>query len=237
MTDDHTTFDDHDPLAQNILQVLESFIDEIGNRNCTGHFDKVVNDRFYLKGKHLIQKPERFIEEYLVFPLLTGPLDYDLRPQPKQYAPRWPKNSGIPDFCITTLPIGTAMDHEIRFFGEVKPPKKIQNARNDMKEYFDTDLGVHAIAILTDGFEWELWYRPKNHSTDQLDNPYANASLREALKTVRIRNLEMEKYRPHQVRKMIESDGFSKFKPEAVESLINEEFELNIPLYHNGQID
>lgn len=91
MTNRPTTFDDHDPLAYDILQVLESFIDEIGDRGCTGHFDKVVDGKYYLKGRHLVQEPERFIEEHLVFPLLTDALRHSLRPQPKQYAPRWPR--------------------------------------------------------------------------------------------------------------------------------------------------
>lgn len=226
MSDHPTTIDDHDPLAYKILRVLQDFIDEIGDRGCTGHFDKVVDDRFYLKGKHLTQEPERFIEDHLVFPILERALGYSLRPRPKQYAPRWPKSSGIPDFCITSIPIGVAMQNDLRFFGEVKQPKKIENARNDMEDYLDSDLDIHAIAILSDGFDWELWVRPRNRATEELNNPYAKASLRETLKTVRTRNMSIDSYRPHEVRTRIDVDGFSAFESDAVMNVIQNEFGL-----------
>lgn len=54
MTNRPTTFDDYDPLANNILQVLEDFIDEIGARECTAHFDTVVDSNHFLKGQSLI---------------------------------------------------------------------------------------------------------------------------------------------------------------------------------------
>lgn len=230
MTNRPTTFDDHDPLANSILHVLEDFIDEIGDRGCTSHFNKVADGKYYLKGQHLIQKPERFIEDHLVFPILRRALGYELRPQPKQYAPRWPKGGGIPDFCITSFPIDTAMEHDVRFFGEVKPPQKISKARADMEDYLDSDLDHHALAILSDGFEWELWVRPRNQATDSLDNPYETASLRHSLNEVKRRNLEQESYRPHMVRQEIDVEGFSAFQWDAVKSMMSSEFgtpELN----------
>ncbi|MDS0300931.1 hypothetical protein NDI76_19475 [Halogeometricum sp. S1BR25-6] len=224
MSDRSTTFDDHDPLAYSILQVLEDFIDEVGSRECTAHFDKVVDGKYFLKGKHLIQKPERFTEEHLVFPMLRRAFGYSLRPQPMQYAPRWPRGGGVPDFCITSIPIAAAMESDLRFFGEVKPPKKIENARNDMVNYLDSDLDVHAVAILTDGFEWEIWIRPKGESVDDLDNPYAKASLRDSLKTVRTRNMKTAPYQPHRVRNNIDTDIFSDFMLDAVLETIETEF-------------
>lgn len=221
-----TTFDDHDPLAYDILQVLEDFIDEIGSRECTAHFDKVVDGRYYLKGKNLIQQPERFIEDQLVFPILHEALGYSLRPQPKQYAPRWPRSSGVPDFCITSIPIDAARQNDIRFFGEVKPPKNIENAQNDMVDYLDSDLDVHAVAILTDGFEWELWVRPKGESVADLDNPYAEADLKNSLKTVRTRNMKTVPYQPHKVRNNINSEAFSDFTLNAVLDTIETEFDV-----------
>lgn len=219
-----TTFDDHDPLANDILRVLENFIDEIGERECTAHFDNVVDGKYFLKGKHLTQKPERFIEDNLVFPILRQALGYSIRPQPKQYAPRWPRGGGIPDFCITSIPIDAAMENDIRFFGEVKPPKKIQNAKEDMENYLDSDLDVHAIAILTDGFKWELWVRPKGKTVSELENPRQKADFRSSLGTVRSRNKQNELYRPHKVRHNIQSDAFQAFTVEAVLDTINEEF-------------
>jgi hypothetical protein len=228
MTNQTTTFDDHDPLANHILTVLEDFIDEIGARECTAHFDTVIDGKYFLKGQHLIQKPERFIEDHLVFPLLKHALGYSLRPQPKQYAPRWPRGSGIPDFAITTIPIQAAMQHDIRFFGEVKPPKKIDNARTDMQAYLDSDLDIHAVALLSDGFDWELWIRPKGQPTADLDNPVQQASLRNPLKTVRTRNMETTSYRPHTVRNNINTEAFTQFTADAVLDMIETEFDLSV---------
>lgn len=121
MSDRSTTLDDHDPLAHAILKVLEDFIYEVGVRECTAHFDKVVDGKYYLKGKHLVQKPERFTKDHLAFPMLRQVFGYSLRPQPKQYAPRWPRGGGVPDFAITSVPIDAAMQNDLRFFGEVKP--------------------------------------------------------------------------------------------------------------------
>lgn len=228
MTNHSTTFDDHDPLANHILHVLEDFIDEIGAREFTAHFDNVVDGKHFLKGQNLIQKPERFTEDHLVFPILRQAFGYSLRPQPKQYAPRWPRRSGIPDFAITSIPIDAAMQHDIRFFGEVKPPKKIDNARNDMEHYLDSDLDIHAVAILSDGFDWELWIRPKGETIEDLDNPVQEASLRDSLKTIRTRNLQTASYRPHKVRSNIDTDTFSEFTVDAVLDVI--ETELDVPV-------
>lgn len=227
MSNQRTTFDDHDPLAYDILQVLEDFIDEVGARECTAHFDKVVDGKHYLKGKNLIQKPERFTEENLIFPLLQRAFGYSIRPQPKQYAPRWPRGGGVPDFCITSIPIAAAMQNDLRFFGEVKPPKKIENAQNDMEEYLDDDLDVHAVTILTDGFEWELWIRPKGKSIADLENPYAKADLTESLKTIRTRNMKTTTYRAREVRDNIDTEVFSQFTLDSVLDTIETEFNID----------
>ncbi|QFU84258.1 hypothetical protein [Natronorubrum aibiense] len=224
MSNRPTTLNDHDPLAHTILRVLEDFIDEVGARECTAHFDKVVDGKYFLKGKHLIQKPERFTEDHLVFPMLRRAFGYSIRPQPKQYAPRWPRGGGVPDFCITSIPIEAAMQHDLRFFGEVKPPKKIENARNDVVDYLDSDLNVNAIAILTDGFEWELWVRPKGEPIDDLENPYAAANLKPSLKTVRTRNKVTTPYQSHEVRNNIDTEAFSNFALDAVLDVIETEF-------------
>lgn len=228
MTNQPTTFDDHDPLANHILNVLEDFIDAIGARECTAHFDTVVDGKYFLKGQNLIQKPERFIEDHLVFPMLRQAFGYSLRPQPKQYAPRWPRGGGIPDFAITSIPIEVAMQQDIRFFGEVKPPKKIENARNDMENYLDSDLDINAVAILSDGFDWELWIRPKGESIDDLNNPIQEASLRDSLRTVRTRNMQTASYRPHEVRNNIDTAAFSEFTVDAALDAI--EAKLDVPV-------
>lgn len=229
MNSEETKIDDHSPLAHDILKVLESFIDELGQRGCTGHFNKVIDDNYLLKGKHLTQQPERFLEEHLVFPILEDAFDYSLRPQPKKYAPRWPR-SGVSDFCVTSIPVEVAKQNDIRFFGEVKPPKKIERARNDMEAYLQDDIDLNAIAILTDGFDWELWVRPRNTEFDNLDVPYAEANLKEPLKQVRTRNMTVEPYRPFQVRNDIDSDAFSAFSKDSIRGIISDKFDIKTDL-------
>lgn len=95
-----------------------------------------------------------------------------------------------------------------------------------MKNYLDSDLDVHAIVILTDGFNWELWVRPKGMSVTDLDNPHVKASLRDSLKTVRSRNKISEPYRPHQVRENIDIEAFSKFTVGAVLDVVREDFKV-----------
>lgn len=53
-------------------------------------------------------------------------------------------------------------EYDIRLFGEAKPPNKLHYARDDVKKYLKKDLDFDAIAILTDGIEWELWVRPQS---------------------------------------------------------------------------
>lgn len=229
MTGDPTTIDDHDGLAYGIHRILQEFIDEIGDRNCTGHFDKVVTGKHFLKGRHLIQEPERFIEDYLVFPLLVGPLEHEIRPRPKQYAPRWPRQGGVPDFCLTTISVAPAMDADLRVFGEVKPPKKLERGRKELVEYLNGDLELDAIAVLTDGFDWELWVRPRGQTVEIDDEPYAEAGIRDSLKAIRARNMEVESQSPHAVRtERIDPDSFSEFTAESVREIIDSEFDASI---------
>lgn len=220
-----TTFDDHDPFANNIYEVLKSFIGEIGNRGCVAHFDKLVQDKYRMKGRHLTQKPERFIEEHLVFPMLEKPLRHDVRPRPVQYAPRWPRKGGIPDFCLTTISVETAMADELRVFGEVKAPKKMDQARKEMRIYLNKDIDLDAVTILTDGFEWELWVRPQDEQTDEGDTPYAKASLRDPLKAIVARNMEVDTATAYNVRDRIDSDAFSPFTATSIRRILSEELD------------
>lgn len=227
MADRSTTLDDHSAISQKLLKVLEEFIDEIGKRNATSHFEKVLTDKYRLKGKHVTQQPERFIEEHLVFPILRDVLGHSIQTRPKQYAPRWPRKSGVPDFAITTIPIATAKEQDLRVFGEVKAPKKIQNARDDMTEYLEHDIDLHAVAFLTDGFQWELWTRSKGASIEELDNPLANFDLRYPLKAVQARNKDVEPYSPYDVRNHIEKNALSHFTADAVNRLVRQDVEID----------
>lgn len=62
------------------------------------------------------------------------------------------------------------------------------------------------------------------YDTDNLDNPYAGASLRESLKTVRPRYNTTAPYQPYELRNNIDTDGFSGFTVDAVLGVIGTEF-------------
>lgn len=221
---EETTLDDHSDLSRRLLIDIENFVDEIGHRGCTALLDKVLSDGHYLKGKKLGQPPERFIEDHLIFPVLET-LGHSLLPRPVQYAPRWSHGRGIPDFALTTVPVEAAKQHNVRLFGESKPPNKLNYARNDVEEYLNKDLDFHAVAILTDGIHWELWIRPRKEGVSNQYTPYALASLEEPLTTVKKRNLEQESYQKHDARRQIDVEAFSRFTDTALLALLEEEFE------------
>jgi hypothetical protein len=161
MGDRDTTLRDHSNIARQLLHNVEAFIDEVETRSCTAHLQGVMHDGKFLKGQELGQEPERFVEDYLIFPVLET-LGHSVLARPVQYAPRWTHGRGIPDFALTTVPTATAKKHDICLFGEAKPPNKLHYARDDVKEYLKKDLDFDAIAVLTDGIQWELWVRPRN---------------------------------------------------------------------------
>jgi len=227
MPDRKTTLNDHSALSNRLLRNLEEFIDAVGDRNCTTHFESVTTDGKYLKGNDLGQKPERFVEEHLIFPVIES-LGHSFRRQPVQYAPRWSHGRGIPDFSLTTIPTTTAKDFDLRLFGESKTPNKLEYARGDVEEYLKKDLDFHAVALLTDGITWEMWIRPRNQPLEDDYTPYREASLREALGTVKARNMENESYHSHDVRGVID-DAFTGFTAAAVTDILHDEFGLALP--------
>lgn len=219
-----TTFDDHSDLAEKLFRNFESFIDEIGRRGCTMHFQSVLDNDKYLKGKDLGQKPERFIEDHLIFPVLRS-LGHSILPRPVRYAPKW---EGVPDFCLTTIPISTAKENHIRIFGESKTPNKLKWAREDVDEYLNNDLDFHAITFLTDGIEWEMWLRHRKEPIASAYSPYAVASFRKPIQEVSSRNFEKEDYRPHRVRDMIDVDSFSSMTDDGIRAAIHDEFGVTL---------
>lgn len=231
MTERNTTLDEHSDLSQNLLNDIEAFIDEIGVRGCTAHLESVTTDGKYLKGSKVGQPPERFVEDHLIFPVLRT-LGHSTRPRPIQYAPKWNHGRGIPDFALTTISPDTAKEHGVRLFGEAKPPNKLEYAREDVKEYLQKDLDFHALAVLTDGIEWELWIRPRKEPLLLDENgeyePDATANLRDALGHVKGRNLEKHSYHPHHVRSKLSEGSFADFTASAVLNTIQSEFGINV---------
>jgi len=188
-----------------------------------------MRDGEFLRGKQLGQKPERFVEDFLIVPVLET-LGHSVLARPIQYAPRWTHGRGIPDFSLTTIPTATAKEHDIRLFVEAKPPNKLHYARDDVEEYLKKDLDFDAIAVLTDGIKWELWVRPQNEPLDEDYEPARTASLRPALTDAKVRNLEKESYHPYHTRSKIDAEEFNEFTAPAVVSLIQEEFGIAVDI-------
>jgi len=207
---ERTTLNDHSDLARRLLNDVEAFVDEIGSRSCTSHLEAITTDGKFLKGAKLSQEPERFIEDYLIFPVLRT-LGHSVLPRPIQYAPRWNHGRGIPDFCLTSIPVSVAKENDLRLFGEAKPPNKLEYAREDVRDYLQKDLDFHAVAVLTDGLNWELWTRPRNEPLSDAYDADAMASLRDVLSVVKARNLECESYHAHYAREILGSEKFAKF--------------------------
>lgn len=228
MTDRDTTLGDYSGLSYNLLQDLESFINTIGKRNCTAHLEAVTTGANYLKGRSLGQKPERFIEDHLIFPVLRT-LGHSLRPRPVQYAPKWQAGGGIPDFSLTTVPTTTAKEFGVRLFGESKTPNKLQYAQNDVEDYLKKDLDFHAIALLTDGIDWELWIRPRNQSLKDEYSPYRRASLRSPINKIKMQNIENGEYQSREVREKIDTEAFTEFTASSITEIIRDEFDLDLP--------
>jgi hypothetical protein len=141
-----------------------------------------------------------------------------------QYAPKWKHGRGIPDFCLTTIPVEEAKEMGLRLFGESKQPNKIDWARKQVKQYLEKDLDFHAVAMLTDGFEWELWVRPREKSPKL----YNYTDLRPVLGEVQKLNLEEEEYRSHTVRNMIDEGVFQDFTATALIDIVEQEFGLEL---------
>jgi len=222
METERTAIGDHSNLAAKLLRNLENFVDEVGNRSCTTHFESVLENEGRLEGVELTQEPERFTEDHLIFPVLKS-LGHDYRARPTRYAPRWPEKRGTPDFALETMPIDVAKRNDIRLFGEVKAPNGLDEARSDVRKYLAADLDYHAVVLLTDGIEWELWIRPRGTDGGR-QGRVVTASLADALETLLRRNKECETYVRHEVREDLDEDTFAGFLSDDVLEIVEEEF-------------
>jgi len=124
-------FDKHSPVEQRVFRVLESFVDAFSERRAPAHLDEVLRDGKYMKAKELGQKPERFIEDNLIWGTLDA-LGYE-------YIPRPYRHKTIPDFAVTNF----EFDFEFSTVGEVKTLNKFEYAEEDVANYLQKDLGEY----------------------------------------------------------------------------------------------
>jgi len=199
--------DEHSPVRQRVLRALEGFVDAFGERDAPAHLQSVLNDDRYLKGEKLGQKPERFVEDRLIWDVL-GALGYEFLPQPYGY-PRW--DGTTPDFAVTNL----GFDFEFSTLGEVKTPNKFGYAEENVVDYVHSDLGKHTVAFATDGVRWAAYFR---NERDEDVHRVAEANLIDALKPLVKRHVENEGYETHDLRGRLCGIG-SLAKPELEETV------------------
>lgn len=130
--------------SQNLVRVIERFVRRLNEQAGEQHASTVLLDGAVLQGRKLEQRPERFIEEELIGPVLKV-LGYEPRFQPTGFAGL---GGRYPDF--------TAVNLEITNFGEVKTPGGIETARKESFDYLEMATDRPIIGIATDGFVWIL---------------------------------------------------------------------------------
>lgn len=138
--------------SQNLVRVIERFVRVLNKQAGKKHAANVILEGAILQGRELGQKPERFIENKLIDPVMQV-LGYELRFQPTGF-------NGLggryPDF--------TALNLDVTNIGEVKNPGKIKNARKESFEYLTLATDRPIVGIATDGFVWILHTATKSHT-------------------------------------------------------------------------
>jgi len=157
--------------ADALVRTIEQFVRTLNDRAGEDHAADVILDGATLDGNIIRQKPERFIEEELVGPVLDA-LGYEYRFQPTGFDGL---GDQIPDFTATNL--------DVTNFGEVKVPGEIVNARRESFDYLGRATTRPLVGIATDGFSWIL------HSAEEPgEGPQYqyHAVLRDVVKKIRL---------------------------------------------------
>ncbi|NUB91682.1 hypothetical protein HT576_11720 [Haloterrigena sp. SYSU A121-1] len=196
----------NDARSQNLVRAIERFIRILNEQAGEKHAAKVVLDGAVLRGSELNQKPERFIEEELIDPVMQV-LGYEPRFQPTGF-----KGLGVrqPDF--------TALNLDVTNFGEVKKPGKIENAREESFEYLTMATDRPIIGIATDGFVWILHTATKS---DEQPTYTHHVALHDLFKKIRLEQTQPRaerRSRPHL--RDLSRDFVSQFNASYIETLV-----------------
>jgi len=181
---------DHSGLAEQFLRVYENFADEFSRRDVPVHLSNIAREGKYLKGKKLGQRPERFVEQYLIWQTLEL-LDYEFWAQPYGY-PKWDKTR--PGFAIKNFDCGL----NCAVIGEVKTPNKFEYGKEQMEDYLKSDLGEAMVGITTDGVRWNIEARPEK-SPEILE--VVDVNFHDVVQKLPSRHEERESYHAHYIRK------------------------------------
>lgn len=179
-------------MAENLPRAFEAFADEFARRSAPATLSNVLRDGTYLKASQVGQKPERFVEKYLIWPTLDT-LGYDIIKQPYGY-PKWDKT--YPDFSVRNFDCGV----ECLVVGEVKTPKKFEYAGNDIDEYLTKDLNEAAVGFATDGVKWVVKARAERSSEV---HEIACVDLTTVFERLSRRYEEQETYSNHHTRRLM----------------------------------
>lgn len=188
-----TSITDHSGLAEQLLRVYENFADEFSRRDVPVHLSNVAREGKYLKGRKLGQHPERFVEQYLIWPTLEL-LNYEFWAQPYGY-PKWDKKR--PDFAIKNFDCRV----ECAVIGEVKTPNKFEYAEEQIDDYLKSDLEEATVGIVTDGVRWKIKARPEK-STKRTE--IVDVDFRDVVRKLPNRHEERESYPSHRTRRDME---------------------------------
>lgn len=132
--------------ARAVVDVITDFLEDLHQRAGREHLSSVIrNDKTVLSGRKVHQKPERYTEDALIWPMLNA-LGHTHLPQPKWLGGI---DARIPDFRLKGL--------EWTVIGEVKIPNQIGDARSDSLNYLRRLDDQPAGGIATDGLTWILY--------------------------------------------------------------------------------
>lgn len=205
----NTTFRDHSPIAEQLLRVLEDYADEFSNRGVPAHLTHTAREGKYLKGKHIGQEPERFVEEQLIWPALSA-FDYTVWTQPYGY-PKWDKSR--PDFEVRNIDCGI----DCAVIGEIKTPNKFEYAEQDIINYLESDLGEPTIGFATDGVRWQVRARPEK--SDEI-TVISDVDLHDVYRLLPNRHEEQESYDKHRTRERMVEAGVEGLHRHTVEERV-----------------
>jgi hypothetical protein len=134
-------------------------------------FLRILKNEYEANGAVLEQKPEHFVRQYLVYPLLDVlEFEYIIEPRMVFDSIGYGETGSFADFRITNASyvrkdgvIGLGMEKEFtnqykpNVFGETKPLNNYEEARDEIEERY---VGPHMeidVGIATDGLDWGVY--------------------------------------------------------------------------------
>lgn len=195
-------------LSQKLVREVEEFVRVLNNQAGEKHTARVILDGAILQGRELEQRPERFIENKLIDPVMRA-LGYEPRFQPTGFDGL---NGRYPDF--------TALNLDVTNIGEVKTPGKIKNARKESFEYLTMATDRPIIGIATDGFVWILHTATKSDTQPTYTHHVALHDLFRKIRREQTQSKAKRQSRPHL--RDLAQDFVSQFNASYIDELVTD---------------